>query len=250
MANANVDTPDNQRGTVNAQLLLATVPAATLTATVTPPINTETLVVVLPISAPATFVSVEGTTSLVTYPGARVRLSRYTGGNATYYIDVSTALDTSFRVSLNTAPGGVWQVYSDAGVHIVVDPTKSINDQGAQYVIPTVPNPAQGDAPLNELSAYSNWGVASGTNILPVPLGQRYRIFYAQVAPENAGAIAGLADSVTANNFVLAGIGAAGIPGTAFFYPSGLPLSTGAAVTVGTTAGNATINLTYTQETP
>lgn len=243
-------TPDFERAAVSAQAQVGSTNTINGTITVPVPPNTETLTIMMPTQVQGSPVVV-GQTSGVHYVVTPAGPSGTAITTKTYYVDVSSSIDTNVIVTwVNTAMSLTMYVYADAGVHVITDPAKLINGQGAQYVIPTVPNTSGADHPPNELQCYSSWAVASGTNILGTPLGQRYRIFYAQIAPESVGAIAGLADSITGNNFVLSGIGAAGLPGTTDFSPSGFPLSAGAAVVVGTTSGNATINLVYTQENP
>lgn len=249
MANATVDTPDNQRGVVSPQVQLASPPGTQAAVTVTVPPSAETIIVAVKSPSVTPSLTCTGIQTGYEYVGATLRTTTGIQAHTTYFFDVSQAVDTQVSVAFSAPPGAGWVVYSDAAVHVIVDAGKLLTSAGVQYMVGVPPSNVHGDHPPVELQQISNWGVASGATILGAPgSGQRFRIFYAQVSNESAGAIAGLADSVSGLNFCMGGTGAAGLAGTADFKPSGLPLPNNAAITVGTTAGNAHYNLTYTQE--
>lgn len=245
-----VGTPDYTRGIVSAQKQLAFLNHTSDTATVGVPPNAEALVIATPTNSLLSTPVCLGLTTALNYPAVRVGGFLGSLGATHWMFDVSSALDSQVQITWPGAHLEQWWVYSDAAARLVVNPTQSSSQTGVQYVIPTVPSTVASDHPPNELLYAANWAIASGGVLVPAPgVGQRLRVFYASVANESAGAIVGLSDSVSGASLVLAGIGAAGIPQTADFKPSGVPLSNNAAIVVATTSGNATANVTYTAET-
>ena len=249
MAQPTIDTPDYQRGVVSAQMLLATVPANTPNFTVTLPPNIETLVIVIGNGGQPGTIACAGVTTTVQYQGMPLAGGTTSSANVVWMFDVSAAIDTQVQLMLGQNVNVPWYVYADAGVHLTADIGTLANQLGVPFNVPMVPAGGTLGHPPVELQSYSNWGVATGTTILPAAgANHRYRIFYAQIQNESATAVAGLSDSISTKNFVLSGAGSANINGVSDFKPTGLALSTNAAVMVGTTAGNATINLVYTVE--
>lgn len=119
-----IGTPDNQRGIVNAQSLLASVPAGTISVDVNVPPNTTTLMV---INAGASIGATNlcyclGQTSGTLYPGS---LRQYSSGIAAFwsrFFTVSPVLDSVITVKWGTAPTVGWYVIAMSGVNVVDDP--------------------------------------------------------------------------------------------------------------------------------
>lgn len=247
----NIGTPDGQRGVVSAQKLLATVPAGQQSVTVPIPPNAESLIIIFTAIPGPDFVEVDGATTGVAYAGIVTQTSADVGQGTQFFFDVSSAVDQSVNITVAAGNFGTWYVYSDNGIHLIADVSNLHSMSGALWVVPTVPGPRSGDAPVNELKCYSNWGITSGTLILPrLTNAEQYRIFYAQIQNEASGAVAGLSDTSSGQNFVLSGAGSINETGTNDFHPTGLLLPVDAGVQVGTTSGNATVNMCYTIQTP
>ena len=207
MASPTIDTPDYQRGAVNAQVLLASIPAATLSETIGVPPNIETLVALIPSGVGGVQARFVGATSGLDYPNVWVVQSPTTSGYTTIFCDVTSVIDEQIDIILNSGPTAEWYVYGDSGTHVVVDAllanalsvggvsspgwylsTAGLDSgkrtrpfltdfNGQQYVIPTVPPTDTGDHPATELTYYGALFSASG-NVLAAPgSGKRYRLF-------------------------------------------------------------------------
>jgi hypothetical protein len=243
-----VDTPDNQRGVVSAQVLLAAVPAGTLIQTVGVPANTETLVVVVRqngLSTPS--LQCAGLTSNTLYTPV-TSPNNGAGNPATFFLDVSATMDTEVELVL-TSPGGGngWFIYADAGVHIVTDVSKRQNLYGAQYVVPMAPSDMSGDHPPVELQFAGSFDLNNGTVIVAQPsILQRLRVFSSTVMANSAGAIAIIARASDNHAFNLA-VGPS--PSVMTAYPSGLALPAGTGIAAGSNSGTSNAIVYYTVET-
>lgn len=249
MANSTIDTPDNQRGVVSAQLKLATVAGGTTTATVTVPPNTETLIVIGDPPGVGALASCRGVTTGIYYLGTTISNPTLASADVITFFDVTSVIDQQVTIAWDTAPASTWYVYSDAGVHLAVDPSKRSTHAGVQFVVPVPPGFLSTDHPAPEIIYQADWGKASGTVILPtLSGGTRYRIFYAQVIATNAGAVATINDQPSGNSVAVSGVGVAGQVGSNNFAPSGSPLSNNGHVIVASTAGTIAYNIAYTTE--
>lgn len=243
-----IDTPDGQRGFVNAQSLQGSFTAGERAGTVGIPANAETLVVVLEFGGAAKTCDCAGLTSGVRYPGIYIPPNPNTSSSQCWQFDISQPVDEQVSISFNSTPGANWFVYADAGVHQVADMSKYTNAQGLPYSIPSAPSEAAGDHPLNELLVASSVFAASG-NLLAAPgAGARYRIFAGSLAPESTTASGYINDSVSGLAFLACGQGG----GTSLALPlTGLALSQNAAVhytaTVATTSMIACVIYTLEQ---
>ena len=276
MAGPIVDTPDYQRGLVNAQKLLATTPGATHVLNVGVPPNAETLV----ISAPGTnnvTPAVQGTTTNTFYPVVPVPPAVIgLPAMSMWMADISQALDATVTITFPNPLSATWYVYSDAGVRLTMDvavsaavgssgtaePTGAMvvgglgasakmyawemSKVGAGYVIPTVPNTAAGDHPPNELLVAS---LNSAASIIVVPApgaGNRLRVFSLGLA-----GVAGLSGVMRDNGsgLILLACQGACCP-VVTFPPQGIPLSTNQALSYFLVAGTGTMlgQATYTIE--
>ena len=243
-----IDTPDNQRGVVSPQLLLAAVPAGTDSTTIGVPPNCETLVITSDANDGAV-PSVQGATTSITYPGARGVVSFETAGfSPVWLFDVSDVIDAELNIQWFPAPSKTWYVYSDAGVHTIADISNNRDGNGSLYTVPTVPYGEPGSHPPQELSVVGNGGAASFTLLAAPGAGVRYRVFGGNMASLAAGLYGYLKDSVSGTAFfVCVGEGNASL-----VLPSqGLALSTDAAVdyVLGAGAGTMAMSLSYTTET-
>lgn len=176
-----IGTPDYTRGVVSAQKLLATVAAGTARVTVGVPPNAETLLVCCANGPSNGVLYVQGVTTLYLYAGVLFPEQQHIDTTTTWAFDVSSSMDEQVYVVFANAPTQEWFVYADAAVHVVGDASTLKNQNGAMYVIPSVPSGGAGDHPPNELSCTSNTFAAAGT-LIPAPgAGQRIRLFAAQL---------------------------------------------------------------------
>lgn len=242
-----IDTPDYQRGVVSAQKLLAA-PSATSSVIVSPPPNTESMILIADQpSSPSDVVWCVGQTSLAYAPVYRLPASNGVNFNGAWIFDVSSVIDSSYRVYYGNGSGTRWYVYADAAARLVVDGSKLTDLHGQQYVIPTVPSTLAGDHPPVELQSFGGNFNANG-NILAAPgAGFRYRVFHASAVPLTGGTyFAELGNSAGGTLFLFCS-GIAG--GQMSFYPSGLPCGTNAPIFIGfSAAGEVSVSLAYTTE--
>lgn len=122
-----------------------------------------------------------------------------------------------------------------------------VNGEGVAYAIPSAPDTATGDHPPNELLIACLGGIANGGTLLAAAgAGKRYRIFSAAISNDTAADRVALLDSVAGGGFLQTSNGPLGLP----YGPSGVPLSTNAAI-IAFSAGGHTITATvvYTLET-
>lgn len=244
----NVDTPDYQRGVVNAQVLLATVPGGTSTVTVGVPPNTETLVVIVPGAAANTGIFCTGVVTGVQYSGVKSSAEPLVSETPTWWFDVSAVVDASVKVSLTVATADVWYVYADAGTHTVADISKLVSNLGVQYQIPTVPATDLGDHPPTEVTVSSAY-ISSTSAIIAAPgAGLRLRIFSAQLATVTAGLLGYVLDNAAGRG--LAACAGAGNSITTF-PGQGYPMSTNSALEYEVLAGSGSmwVAVVYTTET-
>ena len=119
----NVGAPDWQRGVVNADIRLATVPGGTQSVTVTIPPNAKTMVVVYPYGAVQTSVEVKGVTTGMGYSGqlrpADVGIDY---ADSFVFYSVSSVLDDQLTIKMSAAPNEPWYVYTTTGVYATNSP--------------------------------------------------------------------------------------------------------------------------------
>lgn len=246
----NVDTPDYQRGIVNPQSLLATCPAHTQSVTVTVPPNAENIVVTAWGGLTDYDISCAGVTSHFAYAGQILGPTAFINASPTYIFDVSNAFDEQVTITFRTAPIVEWAVYSDAGVHTVVDLNKFVDGQGNQYVISTIPGSGNGNHPTNELSIASVGNVANGTVIVPAPgAGNRIRVFDIYLNVTSAASGANLHDTVS--GALLLNVSTPNTPanGHVSCLPQGVPLSNNGAIATTVLAGTVDATVLYHVET-
>lgn len=222
-----VDTPDYQRGVVNAQKLLAA-PSAKPSVIVSPPPNTESMILIADQpSSPSDVVWCLGQTSLAYAPVYRLPASNGVNFNGAWIFDVSSVIDSSYEVYYGNGSDTQWYVYADVAARLVVDGSKLTDLHGQQYVIPTVPSTLTGDHPPVELQVHGA-GLNIATTVLAAPgAGVRHRLFALQLIPQAAGVYGTLKDSVSGVNYLFSG--AAG--GATLTIPvTGQAMSTNAAL--------------------
>lgn len=244
-----IDTPDYQRGVVNAQVLLATVAAGTHTVTVGVPPNAESIMISLDGGAvTAGNAAMVGVSTGALYAGAAIKIAGSPFTSA-WVFDAAEVVDAQVNVSVPSTWASGWHVYADAGVHVVADTANLRNEYGQLYVIPSIPSTTAGDHPPSELQSTCQLALSSGSVVLATPgAGRRYRIFYATVSTTDGVIRAmGMNDSVSGVNFC-AGDSINGAQVSVSYQPSGLPLSSNAAVQATSSAGNVNIQLVYTTE--
>lgn len=118
------DAPDGQNAVVNAQVLLASVPAATLTAIVTLPANTTTLAVfVANILAAGINPICDGVTTGVGYPGVLRPVGPGGAGGGVWFFTVSPANDAQVEILWGVTPGVTWSIVAMSGVNTVDVPS-------------------------------------------------------------------------------------------------------------------------------
>ena len=271
------DTPDYQRGVVSAQQLLATVAAGTAEVTVDVPPNAETLIVCVQEYPSSLFIRAVGVTTGVVYPTAYCSTGDGIVTWQAQFFDCSSPLDSKVQITCATAPSQPWYVYSDAAVHVVIDPisanaiggtgaanpggtvqvggtdgtdlrTLRTSEQGMVYTVPSAPDTAAGDHPPNELLTAHVQLTASGNAFAAPGAGLRYRIFAAAMSALASG-LTGWIYDLTATRLFLT----MGISGWAAqtYGPTGIALSADSAITFGLNSGTGTtdIIIVYTVET-
>jgi hypothetical protein len=210
----NVDTPDYQRGIVNAQVLLAEVVSGTGGVIIGIPPNAETLVICASAADPA-LPEVVGRVSGIGYAGAKAVSQNEQDASPNWFFDVSSVVDTTVEISFDRAVVATWYVYADAGVHIVADVSKNSNAEGTQYVIGSVPSTSSGDHPPNEVLAIGAFNAASGVILAAPGAGLRYRVFSVAMAATAAGLIGQVNDTTSGQT-----LGVCAGPGSS---PSSIP---------------------------
>lgn len=277
MAQVAIDTPDGQRGVVSAQILLATVPADSLTTTVGIPPNTETLVVLARSPNRSQFCTAVGVTTGLYYPQLQQTVNVGAGYSVTVFIDVSSAVDGQVEIQFVDILSTPAWVYADSAVHFSPDPATAAaaatiadntpvagllvagtdgtfatafrtNQGGVPYVIPTVPSIRTHDHPPTELNVASPILGASATVIAAPGAGMRIRVFSMQMGSQGQAFTGYLTDSATGQALMVGGqsnAGAITLPG------QGYPLAANAGLNFiawgGT--GNMMIVVYYTMET-
>lgn len=246
MAQVATDTPDNQRGTVNAQKQLAFLNKTSDVEIVGLPPNVETLVIATPTNSLLSTPVCLGLTTALNYPAVRIGGFLGSLGATHWMFDVSSALDAQVQITWPGAHLEQWWIYADSGVRLVVNPTQASNQGGVQYVIPTVPNITTGDHPPNELQ-YASGNVAANTTVVNPPgAGMRFRAFSAWLTANTTGN--GTMGSTAGGTLIACPPGG---HGNTTFGPSGLPLPANAGIQVFTSGGGVAIyyGVTYTTET-
>lgn len=242
-----IDTPDYQRGVVNAQKLLAHVTGIATSVIVGIPPNTETLVVTTFVHAVNQPITVTGQTTGVIYPSVPLYPNTVPGVWQTYWVDVSQSVDDEVEVQILGSSSLGWYVYADSGVHLIADVGGVRTLAGIPYTIPIAPSESAGDHPPVELQSFGGNFSANG-NVLAAPgAGFRYRVFHASAVPVTGGSyFAELGNSAGGALFLFCS-GIAG--GQMSFYPSGLPCGTNAPIFIGfSAAGEVSVSLAYTTE--
>lgn len=240
------DTPDYQRGVVNAQKLLAA-PSATPSVIVSPPPNTESMILIADQpSSPSDVVWCLGQTSSAYAPVYRLPASNGVNFNGAWIFDVSSVIDSSYEVYYGNGSHTQWYVYADAAARLVVDGSKLTDLHGQQYVIPSLPSVLSGDHPPVELQ-WGTAGVSNGQNVQGGLLAsQRYRVFTAQVANFSAAAECELLDSTGDWFFQTSSIN----PAIFGAWPlTGIPLAAGSPIVARVTGGaSCDVSLGFTIE--
>lgn len=242
-----IDTPDYQRGIVNAQKLLATEGPTSTGVTVGIPPNCETLVVAVEPGFSPVLVQCLGVLSGIQYPGVRLIYSYQANGGMVWLFDVSDVIDRELVLEWDGAPGAVWYVYSDAGVHATTDVGANRDRNGTQFVVPVVPYAATSYHPPQEVSLAS-FGANADVTLLAAPgVGFRYRIFGVTMATVAAGLVGIVYDPADLGALLqCAGVGNA----TTQLPAQGVPLTANGAVGYAIEAGGGSmyIALQYTTE--
>ena len=242
-----IDTPDNQRGVVNAQALLSAAAGGTQLVNLALPPNCETLIVVVPAVITDNALTCVGAISNVSYPVVKAAPSRFSNTTSAFICDVSNVIDAEVDVSWTNAPGIEWYIYSDAGVHVITDVGSDRDINGGQFVVPSVPYADKYSHPRQEV-LFTSVGLAANGAVLAAPgAGNRYRIFGASMSTPTAGLEGGILDVATSQTLLsCAGAGNA----VAHLPAQGVPLSTNAALEyeLFAGAGTMTVCVQYTEE--
>lgn len=240
------DTPDNQRGVVSAQILLAKALLPTpLFPLIQIPPNAETLILAAD-GADPTIPEVIGQETGIAYAGVKAQSQFQLDNSSVWFYDISSVLDVEIDVVFNTPAITNWYAYTDSAARTIVDVSKTSNQQGVQYVIPTAPATDTNDHPPVEMLYTGVLNVANGTVIIGAPGADlRVRVMAASVYAVTAGDFALVAEAGKAFGLLSAGT----TPATMNFAPSGVPLGTNKAVQLSTTAGNGSATVVYTIET-
>lgn len=113
-------TPDWQRGTSSIGALLASVPGATLTKSVTIPTNALSLWLAFSTPVLPDTIEVLGNQSGCPYPGTFHQGDPRTLNGYFFVFNVSSQLDSSVTVTLTTSAGlGTWYLYASTGISAV-----------------------------------------------------------------------------------------------------------------------------------
>jgi len=276
------DTPDYQRGVVSAQQLLATVAAGTAEVTVDVPPNAETLIVCVQEYPSSLFIRAVGVTTGVVYPTAFCSTGDGIVTWQAQFFDCSSPLDSKVQITCATAPSQPWYVYSDAAVHVVIDPisanaiggtgaanpggtvqvggtdgtdlrTLRTSEQGLPYAIPSPPGIDTGDRPPVELTWLTTTGLTVSTNVLSSPgAGKRYRLFYVNPFVEDAAGACYVEFYAAYGGLVILGYpgATAGVGVPPITLPLvGLPVLADGGLTLTVAGGTCGITLGYTVET-
>lgn len=197
-----IGTPDWQRGVVSAQVLLAAVPARATSVTVGVPPNAETIIVSTTIANPFGVWTCTGVTTGIQYAGARVANNGAVGQDATYFFDVSQAVDTEVTIATTQLLPPKWYVYADAAAHLVVDAGKLTSAVGVPYSIPTAPDTNTSSHPPAEL-IFAGGALTSGTTIVASPgVNNRLRLFALHLAVATVGAVWTVQDLGGSQHFI------------------------------------------------
>lgn len=190
-----VDTPDYQRGVVNAQKLLEYVFPPAASATVGVPPNAETLIIVYPVGLPYQGVSVLGASTGIPYPTVINSETNNSLPGNTAWCDVSAAVDSEVTITINGWTGDSWWVYADSGVHVMVDAANTRDGWGRLQVVSTIPGNQPFTHPLEEIQ-HVGGAIAVSTVALAAPgAGIRYRLYGINLMV-NAGANFGVVGDV------------------------------------------------------
>lgn len=192
-----VDTPDYQRGVVSAQILLAKalIPTPLFPLIQIPP-NAETLILAAD-GADPTIPEVIGQETGIAYAGVKAQSQFQLDNSSVWFYDISSVLDVEIEVVFNTPAITNWYAYTDSAARTIVDVSKTSNQQGVQYVIPTIPATDANDHPPNELLVKNITLAASGTILAAPGAGKRYRVFSVQMATVTGGVLATAFDATS-----------------------------------------------------
>lgn len=174
---AGLDTPDNTRGIISAQILLGSFDGTVATATVGVPPSAETIVVVCGEGGSLAGVDGRGVQSGTGYLGVSSTNADGSGSSTVWYLDVSSVVDQAVEITVANTFERTWYVYADAAAHFSVTPQPPSNNEGVPYVIPTIPSGRAADGPANEVTVLQ-YSSSVSANVLPVPLtAQYYRLY-------------------------------------------------------------------------
>lgn len=242
-----IDTPDYQRGVVNAQRLLAVVPGDTQQVSVSLPPNAETLIVLTPPASGGGEVTVTGADTGVLYRGADIGAVPGVGGGSLSYFDIAGAVDETVTVAWSLVPPNQWWVLSDSGVHIVANMYGKRDTTLASVVTTVPPSGNANDGPVNELQCAAGFIAASGVVMSAPGSGIRYRVFAAQLVSIGGTVYGSLNDEGNVRGFIVAGPSGAG---NLTFGPSGIPCAANGTINLFINGGSGTFlwSVTYTTE--
>lgn len=242
-------SPDFQPSQISNQVLLASVTNGSGAVTVTPPLGTRALllfgVTAFGLNTPNIYV--EGLQTGDTYVGANVVGSNVMGGQAFPFVDISTAVDTQYKVSITPAPVGYWYVVADLTPRAVVDVGALADSNGVRFCALSPSGPGIDDNPPHDLSFAGGVFSASGNVATPSGATTRLRLF-TLTAQGTSNALTGyLYDTVTGKP--LLGVANSSYSSVTFF-PSGLPISQNSPLAWSLTsgAGSVIVSATYTIE--
>ena len=238
----NPGTPDNTRGYVSPQKLLATFGPTDQIKTVAVPNNAGSVWVLAPGVANTNTLFVSGATSAADYPAYQIIPVSSTGNDSIWIIPTVEAIDGDLSFVWSSSPGHTWYVVSDASSRWSVAALMGSSGQaiatdsgGEQFVVPTAPGANPGDHPANELVIYPFNGsltTAPSTLAAAPGVGKRYRIFYGKLwiygTPTDG------CEMFVDGGDIIALCGYVDLPNSdEFSYPqSGLPLNTNTGVFV------------------
>lgn len=243
-----IDTPDYQRGVVNAQKLVGEFPGTQKFATVDIPPNAETLVVTFQPGGVGENVTCQGVTTSIDYVGIVALPGSSTVSTASWFFDVSNAVDRQVSITLANAPGVFWYVYADAAPHLIADVSKRTNAQGVQYVSPVAPSTAAGDHPPVELQTVTVTLTGNSVVIPAPPAGQRLRLFHVAAGIFGGSGFCTVSPNEAGENLVTVGSGA---PVSMSYAPSGVVLAAATALQSAQAQGGTSwyVSVAYTVET-
>lgn len=271
-----IGTPDDTYGIVGASVLLAEFIPSHGDQTVTPPPNTQTLLLVTAPSA-ATEFEVVGSDSGLEWEVYQLGQLGPSGTSTTFVVPINTAVDRSYLIS---APGHVFQTFvvAEQGIRAVADCTLqsvlvapgttgifsampvagidkgvkayplSVNAEGELFTVSVPPTTVLADQQTDEILYKTVDNVTGANNVLAAPgAGKAYRLFFCEAYPSDAAAVFALhtleptgATIVWCNQLAVGGH-----PPNANFPISGFLIKSNTPVVLAVTAGHAGVTLGY-----